>query len=156
MYVEEVDRLTRLAYLVGGDRGIAEDAVSNAVSRVLPRWRAGRVREPVVYLRRAVVNEVLGALRRRGNERRAYGRVADDDGDARDLGADVAHRDLLRRALRELSVEQRAVLVLRFFDDLTEAQTAAVLRISAGTVKSRTARALERLRGVLAEESHDD
>jgi RNA polymerase sigma factor (sigma-70 family) len=71
------------------------------------------------------------------------------------MASGVVERDALLVALADLPVEQRAVLALRYFEDLTEVQTAEVLQISVGTVKSRTARAFEHLRVSLAEERKD-
>lgn len=155
VYREEVIRLTRVAYLVCGDRRTAEDAVSAVVARVLPRWRAGRVRDPAGYLRRSVVNEVMSLFRRGSREHRANEHLVEVTRPVPDMASGVVERDALLVALADLPVEQRAVLALRYFEDLTEVQTAEVLQISVGTVKSRTARAFEHLRVSLAEERKD-
>jgi RNA polymerase sigma-70 factor (sigma-E family) len=155
IYQAEVSRLVRLAFLVCGDPRMAEDAVSAAVARVLVRWRAGRIEEPTAYLRRAVLNELHGGHRRRWGEQRALGR--NPARLAVEAGPDdrVVDRDVLWHALSELPISQRVVIVLRLYEDLSEAQTAALLGISAGTVKSRLARALQRLRVLVKEEFRD-
>jgi RNA polymerase sigma-70 factor (sigma-E family) len=150
------DALHRTAFLLTHDHGLAEDLVQTALAR---SWRAwARIQgDPDAYVRRVMVNTFASWWRRRWNGERATGEVPDvvhgDHGD------DVARRDGLLRALAGLPRRQRAVIVLRFFEDLTEAQTAAALGVTVGTVKSQTAKALASLRvspqlsaGDLAEE----
>jgi RNA polymerase sigma factor (sigma-70 family) len=155
LYRAEIDGLVRLAFLVCGDSAAAEDAVSSAVARVLVRWRAGRIRDPAAYLRRAVINELTGGFRRRRGERRALDRrerlIVEEAAPA----DRIVDRDVLWRALDQLPMSQRVVIVLRLYEDLGETETAAVLRISVGTVKSRLARALQRLRVLVNEECSD-
>jgi RNA polymerase sigma-70 factor (sigma-E family) len=140
--------LVRTAYLLTGDRGHAEDMVQTALLRTARRWSSAR-REPEAYARRVVVNlakDRWRTLRRRPDE-------APLDHDVPIPVRDgVADRDQLLRAARLLPAGQRAVLVLRYFDDLSVADTAAALGCSTGTVKSQTARALERLRAALTSE----
>jgi len=141
-------RLMRTAYLLCGDRGHAEDLVQTALFRTARRWRRAR-QQPEAYARRVVVN--LAKDRRRSLGRRV-GEVAlaAETVDVTALGHDnLLERDHLLRAVRELPAGQRAVLVLRFFEDLSVAETAAALDCSEGTVKSQTSRALDRIRGVL-------
>jgi RNA polymerase sigma-70 factor, ECF subfamily len=142
--------LVRLAYLLTGDRQAAEDAVGDAVEKVLPKVRAGRVDDVRTYLRRSVVNQTLRRGRRRAVEQRHRPEPVGPIGDHADLADD---RDLLFTTLQRLPADQRAVIVLRFYVDLSEADTAALLGVRPGTVKSRTARALERLRSALEEVS---
>lgn len=142
--------LCRLAYLLsGGDRCLAEDAVSQAFVATFPRWRQGAVLEPGAYLRRAVVNQLTGAFRRRALERRTA--VANWAGETVTVGDEAAvdDRDELWDALLRLGARQRAAVVLRYYSDLSERETAAAMGCSVGTVKSQTARALARLRAVL-------
>jgi RNA polymerase sigma-70 factor (sigma-E family) len=141
--------LSRTAYLLTGDHAAAEDLVQSALSKLLPRW--GRVRrdgsDPVHYVRRVMVNEHVSLWRRAGRGRvtpSAF--VPDTDRTAVDLADAVVWRVTLRNALRQLPPRQRAVLVLRFYEDLSVAETAELLDCSAGTVKSQTSDALERLR----------
>ena len=142
------DRLVRTAYLLCGDRGHAEDLVQTALLRTARRWRTAR-RQPEAYARRVVVN--LAKDRWRDLARRpaeaplegAEATVATGHGDG------LLDRDELLRATAQLPPGQRAVLVLRYFDDLSVEETAATLGCSTGTVKSQTSRALDRLRVAL-------
>lgn len=139
------DRLLRTAYLLCGDRGHAEDIVQTALLRTARRWSSARP-APEAYARRVVVNlakDRWRTQRRRPSEAPLEADVAVPVRDG------VADRDQLLRAARRLPAGQRAVLVLRYFDDLSVADTAAALGCSTGTVKSQTARALERLRAAL-------
>jgi RNA polymerase sigma-70 factor (sigma-E family) len=140
------DRLLRTAYLLTGDRGHAEDLVQTTLLRTARRWPTAR-RDPGAYARKVLVNlarDRWRTLRRRPGEAPLEIDVAVPVRDG------VAERDRLLRAARTLPAGQRAVLVLRYFDDLSVAETAAALGCSEGTVKSQTARALDRLRSVLA------
>jgi RNA polymerase sigma-70 factor (sigma-E family) len=134
--------LRRLAYLLTGDWSEAEDLVQDALVRCERRWRAIAADDPHAYVRRAVVNGAANWRRRRRLE------LPLDDGawPAADHTAATDARIVLIAALRRLPMEQRQVLVLRFFEQLSEAETAHALGIAAGTVKSRTSRALEALR----------
>lgn len=145
------DRLVRTAYLLCGDRGHAEDLVQTALLRTARRWRTAR-HQPEAYARRVVVN--LAKDRWRDLSRRPAEGALDVDVAA---PADEAllDRDLLLRATRQLAPGQQAVLVLRFFDDLTVEETAAALGCSTGTVKSQTSRALDRLRSVLTSQKEN-
>lgn len=140
------DRLLRLAYLLTSDRGGAEDAVAEAVSRVYARWRRGGIDNPGAYLRTAVVHEVRGRARRAGLERRERSRRWGDRRGQLGVADRVVDRHEVLTALEHLAPRQRMVVVLRFFEDLSVAQTAAVLSISEGTVKSQLSRALDHLR----------
>jgi RNA polymerase sigma-70 factor (sigma-E family) len=144
-------RLTHLAFMLCGDRAQAEDAVAEAYARVWPRFRRGRVTEPLPYLRRAVVNQVNGALRRLVLERREASRCEADARVSVRVEEAVNDRETLRPALLALPAPQRAVVVLRYLEDLSEDETASLLGIQPGTVKSRSARALEQLRRLLGE-----
>ena len=142
------DRLVRTAHLLTGDRGHAEDLVQTALLRTARRWSSARS-EPEAYARRVVVNlakDRWRMLRRRPGEAPLE---ADVEVPVRD---GVADRDQLLRAAQQLPAGQRAVLVLRYFDDLSVAETAATLGCSTGTVKSQTARALAKLRAALTAE----
>ena len=156
VYAEHRDALLRLAVLICGDRPRAEDAVAEAFARTYPRWRRGGVREPAWYLRRALVNELTQGFRHRAVERRAQARRTGDGRGHTSFDSEVSDRSSLTAALAALSDGQRAVLVLRFYEDLSEADTAAVLGIAPGTVKSRVSRALARLREALDAESDRD
>jgi RNA polymerase sigma-70 factor (sigma-E family) len=149
LYASHLEPLLRFAWLVCGDRHQAEDVVAEAFARVLPQWRRGRVYDPSAYLRRSVVNEAASRGRRRVLEVREERRRSGHGRGARHLDEQVAERDVVVRALRRLPVRQRAVLVLRYYDDLPEADVADILGVSVGTVKSHAARGLERLRNEL-------
>jgi RNA polymerase sigma-70 factor (sigma-E family) len=135
------------AYLVTADRGIAEDCVQEALVRMHRRWR--RVEPPgrVAYANRAVVNAALSWRRRR---RIAEVPLVPDDHDAGAAAPDDDDLDpRLLAALWSLPPRTRAVVVLRFLEDRSEAETADVLGCSLGTVKSTSSRGLARLRETL-------
>jgi RNA polymerase sigma-70 factor (sigma-E family) len=140
--------LARFAYRLCGDSAQAEDAVAEAYARVWPRWSRGRVDDLLPYLRRAVLNEVYGRGRRRQVERRHAGRATERQRSGQ-FEAYVGERDALAVALDRLPRQQRVVVVLRIVEDLSEEDTAAMLGVPAGTVKSRLHRALGALRTML-------
>jgi RNA polymerase sigma-70 factor (sigma-E family) len=138
--------LVRSAWLLTGDEGTAQDLVQTALAKTWSRWeRLARQDSPDAYVRRAMVSTFLNWKRRKWNGELAFATLP-DRAQGRDMFADVDERTLLRAALRTLPRRQRAVLVLRYFDDLTEAQAAAALGCSIGTVKSQTSKALATLR----------
>ena len=142
--------LLRTAYLlVGGDRGHAEDLLQTALTKTYLAWkRLGGIEAVEPYARRVLVNTATSWWRRRWHGERPTAVLPERAGpDQHDQAID---RDLVWREVRELPPRQRAVLVLRFYEDLSEAQTADLLEISPGTVKSQTARALATLRKRLA------
>lgn len=143
--------LLRRAYFLVGDRGHAEDLVQSALATGYLRWR--RVHEPEAYLRTVMARTAIGWRSRRWNGECPTDPLPDGV-ETRDAFADVDRFDVVRRALMSLPMEQRAVVVLRYFDDCTEAEIARVMGCSIGTVKSRASRALTALRdsGLLAEE----
>ena len=147
--------LFRIALAVCGDRHLAEEALAEAFARSWPALRAGSVDNPHAYLRRAVLNVLQGRFRRLAVERRARDRRDADGRGELDTASGVADRDVVLTALRRLPERQRAVVVLRYYEGLSEAEIAAELRIPAGTVKSTTARASARLRELLEEDRHD-
>jgi RNA polymerase sigma-70 factor (sigma-E family) len=137
--------LLRSAYLLTGDQHLAEDLVQSALALTHRAWRrlhaAGNAE---AYTRRTMYRLQVSRWRRKRVAESFTGRVPEHaDADHADL---TALRLSLRSALSQLSTKQRAVIVLRFFDDLSEAQTAESLGVSVGTVKSQTAKALARLR----------
>jgi RNA polymerase sigma-70 factor (sigma-E family) len=151
LVAERHARLARLAYLLCSDRQQAEDAVAEAYAKMWPRFRKGRIANPPQYLRAAVVNQVRGGLRRRVLERREEKRHRVDWRDGGASERSVEERDVLEPALRQLPAPQRAVIVLRFYEDMSEEETAALLDIPAGTVKSRCARGLAQLRSLVGD-----
>jgi RNA polymerase sigma-70 factor (sigma-E family) len=146
-FVEARERaLQRTAWLLTGDRGLAEDLVQTALVRTWPRWeRIRRDDDPEVYVRRVMVNTWATWARRRWRGERATQSVAEGPAPG-DIAAEVAVRMAIRGALASLTARQRAVLVLRVFDDLSEAQVARVLDCAVGTVKSTMSQALAKLR----------
>jgi RNA polymerase sigma-70 factor (sigma-E family) len=137
--------LVRLAGALTGDPHVSEEVVQSALERVFLRWR--RLDYPLAYSRQVVVN--LCRDRGRGAGRRELVGLPRIDPAAPDAIGTRDDRDQLVRAVRALPYRQRSVLVLRFWHDLTEQQTAEVLGVRAGTVKSQTSRALQRLRQLL-------
>jgi RNA polymerase sigma-70 factor (sigma-E family) len=144
----------RLAFLLTEDRALAEDLTQDAFVRVFSRFRDLRDRDAFWwYLRRTVVNLSSSHFRRRATER-AYAarRTVAPQVEPTDLG----DRERLKVALLRLRPEQRAAVVLRFYEDLSEDDTARILGRPVGTVKSMVSRAMERLREELGEELTDD
>jgi RNA polymerase sigma-70 factor (sigma-E family) len=137
--------LIRLAGALTGSPDVSEEVVQSALERVFVRWR--RLDDPLAYARQVVVN--LCRDRGRGPGRHERVGLPLTDAAAPDVFGLHDDRDQLVRAVRALPYRQRAVLVLRFWHDLTEQQAADALGIRAGTVKSQTSRALQRLRGLL-------
>ncbi|GII97622.1 RNA polymerase sigma factor [Sinosporangium siamense] len=138
-------RLLRTAYLLARDWAAAEDLVQTALIRAWLAWpRLGAERE--AYVRRILVNLHVSWWRRRGRGAEVPTGTPPEPADPRDPIGGADERDTLWRALGRLPPRQRAVVVLRYFEDLTEAQTAQTLGCSVGTVKSQTSKALARLR----------
>lgn len=136
--------LLRLSLALCGDRGRAEDATQEALERVYVRWN--QLDDPLPYARTVVLNATRDTWRRFAR-REHLGHEAAEDRRTREDGADSrADRDALLAALRTLPYGQRAVLVLRFWEDLSEVNTAMALGVSTGTVKSQTSRGLKALR----------
>jgi len=145
LYVAYAPDGIRLAYLLTGDRALAEDLVQDAFVRLVGRLR--HLREPAAfwtYLRRTIVNLATSHFRHRRVERAYLERVAAAPttlANANDELDETMHRILL-----ELPQRQRAAIVLRFYEDLTDVQTAAVLACSPGTVRSLVSRGMQMLR----------
>lgn len=141
--------LLRTAFLLcGGDRGAAEDLLQDVLERTYPRWH--RIKDkPEPYLRAAMANASANRWRRR-SRRVSEVPLTDTDTAARPGPEQrVVDQDLVVRALHTLPPRMRAVLVLRYFDDMSEADVAAALRCGVGTVKSQSSRGLARLRELL-------
>lgn len=145
-------RAVRLAYLLTSDADQAEDIVADAFAKVYVPWRDGKIRDVGAYLRRAVANEAKSKLRRRYLERREAAKRHGDDRGVRRIDDGAADRDVVWRAIQRLPERQRLAVVLRYYEDLPEAETAEILGCSVGTVKSQTSRALDRLQQLLASE----
>ena len=143
--------LIRLAVVMLGDRPAAEDAVQEAFCGLYRRWHS--LSDPgkaLSYARSSVINNCRTVLRRR---RRQSGPPGDRPGESAEAMALIGeeHRQVLT-AIRRLPARQREVLVLRFYLDLDEGEIAASMRISRGTVKSTTSRALAALGRILGEQ----
>jgi RNA polymerase sigma-70 factor (sigma-E family) len=140
--------LVRIAGALTGDLSFSEEAAQAALVRVFMRWR--RLDDPLAYARQVVVN-LCRDQGRGARQRERPGLPAGGPADAAAPDAIGLHddRDQLVRAVRALPYRQRTVVVLRFWHDLTEQQTADALGIGIGTVKSQTSRAVQRLRQLL-------
>jgi RNA polymerase sigma-70 factor (sigma-E family) len=140
--------LLRVAYLLTGNQHAAEDLVQSALVKTLARWRSLRHEDPEGYVRAVMYREQISRWRRR---RRYQETLVDSSADL--VGSDPhAQTDLrlsMREALLRLSPAHRTILVLRYYEDLTETQVATVLGCSVGSVRSRTHRAVSRLRQLL-------
>jgi RNA polymerase sigma-70 factor (sigma-E family) len=142
--------LVRYATMLCGDPSEAEELVQSTLTRVAMRWRFINEKDnPDGYVKRALVRASIDSGKRRRRER-ATERLPESL--LADPAGQVAESDALRRALASLPPRQRAVLVLRYFDDATEAQVADILGCSVGTVKSQAARGLAKLREVVVSE----
>ncbi|MGB2568104.1 SigE family RNA polymerase sigma factor [Micromonospora citrea] len=144
--------LLRTAYLLAGDWATAEDLLQTALTKTYLAWkRLGGIEAVEPYARRVMVNTSTSWWRRRWHGERPTEVLPERAGV--DEIAQQLDRDVLWRHLSALPSRQRAVLVLRYYEDMSEAQTAALLEISPGTVKSQTSRALATLRRRLGEEA---
>jgi RNA polymerase sigma-70 factor (sigma-E family) len=154
LYRAHAAEALRLGYLLTGDRTLAEDLVQDAFVRVLGRFHDLRNKDAFWwYLRRTIVNLARSTFRRRRVERAwLSSQRLDETAPAR---GDLGERDRLRHALMKLRPEQRAAIVLRFYEDLSEADTAEALGVPLGTVKSTVSRGLERLRQELPDDAED-
>lgn len=134
--------LLRSAYLLTGDLHRSEDLVQEALVKVALRWRRLRSGHPTAYARRVIARDHVSLWRRTGREVPASDPLAPPATVSSDPDAVL----VVQKALARLTPAQRAVVVLRHFDDLTERETAEVLGVAVGTVKSQNAAALTRLR----------
>jgi RNA polymerase sigma-70 factor (sigma-E family) len=138
-------RLLRSAYLLTGDLHRAEDLVQEALVKVALRWARLRDGNPTAYARTVIVRDNISWWRRQREVPTPTPR------DLAQVSSDPETALVVRRALDRLTPKQRAVVVLRHFDDLSEHDTAVILGVSVGTVKSQTSDALAALRRALAD-----
>ena len=147
LFRDQYPALVRLAVAMTGDRDTAEDLAQEAFARAWPR--IPRLRDPSaapLYLRRTLINLARRGYQRRALDVRARLHRADPTSDR-----DVVETMTVVAALQLLPARQRACVVLRFYEDLTEQATAQVLGVSVGTVKSQVHKALKRLEPILGE-----
>ena len=138
--------LLRTTYLLTGSRTDAEDLLQTALAKTYLAWDRIREREAVDgYVRRVMVNTQTSVWRRRRVDEYPTDALP-ERADTRDATEDSDLHDALWTALAALPAKQRAMVVLRYYEDLSEAETARVLGVAVGTVKSTTSRALLRLR----------
>jgi RNA polymerase sigma-70 factor (sigma-E family) len=138
--------LQRTAWLLTGDWALAEDLVQTALVRSWPRWERIRRRDnPEIYVRKVMVNTWLTWSRRKWRREQAVACVPDCPVPG-DHVTETSIRIAVQQALAALTGRQRAVLVMRIFDDMSEADVARALDLAVGTVKSTTAQALAKLR----------
>ena len=131
--------------LTGGDTHLAEDLVQETFGRMYAIWgRRRRIDNPVSYAHTVLVNAFITSRRKRSSREQPVAEVWDSPGGVRDGDADL--RLTLLAALARLAPQDRAVLVLRYWEDRSVEETATALRLSAGVVRSRSGRALARLR----------
>ena len=136
--------LSRAAYLLTGDHQAAEDLVQETYVVLVRRWQKSGTVDPEAYVRRILYSRFVDGWRRRRLWELPWASPPDTAGG--DEAGTATDRLTLAGALSRLTPKQRAVLVLRFYEDLTESQAAAALGISPNTVKSQTRVALQRLR----------
>lgn len=148
--------LVRLAYGLTGDRWLAEDIAQAALASAYAAWwRVRRADDPDAYVRRILINASHRRFRRRrvaeqAHEPRQFANSPLADAAVADPAELIGERSALLAAVRELPTRQRAIVLLRYWDDLSDAQVAAVLGCAPGTVRSQASRALAKLRGSAA------
>jgi RNA polymerase sigma-70 factor (sigma-E family) len=141
---ERQHALLRTALLVSGDRYRAEDLVQEALTKVALRWRTLEPGNPEAYARQIIVRDNISWWRK--HRRETVSDVAEHLRPVPSVTNLADRRLLLHQALSRLTPRQRAVVVLRYYDDLTERETAEALGVTVGTVKSQTHLALRRMR----------
>ncbi|MFF4213306.1 SigE family RNA polymerase sigma factor [Streptomyces sp. NPDC001796] len=144
--------LFRTACLLTGDWHLAEDLVQETLAKMYRSWRRiSRVDSPVAYADTVLVRTFLSQRRRRSSTERPSDRLPDAAGPAQDAELRIALLDGLAR----MTAKDRAVLVLRYWDDRSVEETAQVLQLSPGAVRARSMRALQRLRALLGDQLAD-
>ena len=152
--VARTPQLYRAAWLMCGDAHRAEDLVQDTLAKVYVRWHrrlGGPIEHPVAYAHTTLARTYISAQRRRSNHERPTEHLPEAIDDRGDAATGLA----LRAALDELAPMDRAVLVLRYLEDVSVADTADALGVSPGAVRNRTIRALDRLRAVLGPSLRD-
>jgi RNA polymerase sigma-70 factor (sigma-E family) len=147
-------QLLRRAYLMTGNQLAAEDLVQEALARCCAAWRRHPITEPDAYVHRIMLNVLISRSRLRRFRESSTDTVPETE--TVDATSQHADRDAVWRALLATAPRQRAVLVLRFYEDMTESEIATCLNIAVGTVRSQTAKGLARLRQLTALSTSDD
>jgi RNA polymerase sigma-70 factor (sigma-E family) len=138
--------LLRAAYLLTGDRSAAEELLQDTLVRLYPQWaRVQAADVPMAYVRRSLTNNYLNGRRRHSSNELLFAEPP-ERGYEPDLAGRIGDRELVRDLLDRLAPKQRAVVVLRFFHDLTDDQIAAEVGCREGTVRSIVSRSLQALR----------
>jgi RNA polymerase sigma-70 factor (sigma-E family) len=141
-------RLLRMAWLLTGDAHLAEDLLQTVLAKVWPKWRKVAEEHPEAYVRKALIHTHASWWRRRWRGEVPHGELP-ELAVSFDAYEGVDLEQSLSAAVRRLPVRQRAVVVLRYFEDLSVEDTAATLGCAPGTVKSQSAKALRTLRAAL-------
>jgi RNA polymerase sigma-70 factor (sigma-E family) len=145
--------LHRFAYLLCGDFHVAQDLAQEALTKAALHWnRVETAEHPDAYVRRIVINEFHSLRRRRSWP--VVGRRSSAEVGVTDHVVEYVSRDALMAALRVLTPRQRTVVVLRYYEQLSEVETAVALGCSVGTVKSQTHKALQAMRRTMTTEDH--
>ncbi len=141
--------LFRAAYLMVGDHALADDLLQEALTKTYVAWpRLRDINNAEAYTRKAITTTAISWWRRKSwQNEKPRGDVPERDNAGH--GDDIAERDWMWQELQNLAPRQRAAIVLRYYEDLTEAQTAAALGCSVGTVKSQVFDGLKKLRQAL-------
>jgi RNA polymerase sigma-70 factor (sigma-E family) len=145
--------LLRAAYLMVGDEAHAQDLLQEALTRTYVAWP--RLRDPnaaEAYTRRVITNTAISWYRRKGWRNELATETLPERGSTAEAEG-VAERDWVWQALLQLPVRQRAAIVLRYYEDLTEAQTADAMGCAIGTVKSQVSAGIRKLRASLGDEA---
>ncbi|MEU8356161.1 SigE family RNA polymerase sigma factor [Nonomuraea sp. NPDC048882] len=144
--------LMRTAYLLTGDPHLAEDLLQTVFTRVASHWaKLAKGGNPEAYARKALVNQTI-SWRRRKRAELPGAELPESATPGQPHDEATVRRLALRDALAKLTPKQRAVIVLRFYEDRSERETARLMGVSIGTVKSQTNYALAKLRGLTPEE----
>lgn len=141
--------LSRTAYLLCGDHSAAEELVQDSLVRAAAHWRRIQSANPEGYVRRIMVNQHTSWWRRIGRRERPYADITAIMEGGRDDANVTTERLALVAALSALAPKQRAVIVMRYYEDMPQAEIAEVLGVTTGTVKRNTHDALRRLRTLL-------
>jgi len=139
-------RLVELARLLMRDRHLAEDLVQEVLGKVFVRWkRVSAADDPDLYVRRMLINASNSWWRRRSSRELVSGAIGDRT-DRTDVSAETADRDAAWRLIADLPPRQRATLVLRYFEDLSDEHIAEILQVTPSTVRTQAMRALDKIR----------